>query len=389
MTGGGLPSGLQLLIIAGAAIGFYNLGFNAQQLFPLVLDSNDALAPGEMSGACAARLREAQIGFFSSHACWFNTSSSGDWTAAKMFMEVRRQARSKWDDKCAFMTLGLPLSSGPNKVENNNAGDNDDMQFALNVDEWQNEMSAIGAFDDCATFTYEDESKLRILEKAVEGQRNAYARPLWQDNEPTSLDIEFEKVTQAVIEGTVFVWITDPHRSPVIFKKFHGGLSSKRVAGIIWHRTMASAAAQRALKDEVEYISSFGFAVYLASATSEEMGQEYKRVARPSAFMRIDGVMWDSVYTVMNLDLTLSLVAIRMEHPYRIYLDDARSLCPERKMKSGFGTHPGQSWRPGERVCECHFEEFTTTMVDHTCSLAGLMNAAGVIRDAGLGGEGK
>jgi hypothetical protein len=36
----------------------------------------------------------------------------------------------------------------------------------------------------------------------------------------------------------------------------------------------------------VEYIASFGFAVYLASATSEEMGQEYKRVAKPSALLR-------------------------------------------------------------------------------------------------------
>jgi hypothetical protein len=27
-------------------------------------------------------------------------------------------------------------------------------------------------------------------------------------NEPTSLDIEFEKVSNAVIEGSVFVWIT-------------------------------------------------------------------------------------------------------------------------------------------------------------------------------------
>ena len=35
----------------------------------------------------------------------------------------------------------------------------------------------------------------------IEGQRHSYARPIWQDNEPTSLDIEFEKVTNAVIEA--------------------------------------------------------------------------------------------------------------------------------------------------------------------------------------------
>ena len=29
-----------------------------------------------------------------------------DGTAAKMYLEVRRQTKSKYDDKCAFMTLG-------------------------------------------------------------------------------------------------------------------------------------------------------------------------------------------------------------------------------------------------------------------------------------------
>jgi len=31
---------------------------------------------------------------------------------------------------------------------------------------------------------------------------------------------------------------------------------------------------------------------------------------------------------------------------------------------------------PGKRSCECHFEQFTTTMVDHSCGLAGLMESA-------------
>lgn len=257
-------------------------------------------------------------------------------------------------------------------------------------DEWQNEMRAIGAFDDCATFTYVDESHLSVLQKAIEGQRHSYARPVWRDDEPASLDDEFDKVSNAVIEGSVFVWITDPHRSPVLFKKFHRGLSSKRVSAVLWHRNIGSAAAQRALKDEVEYIASFGYAVYLAAATAEEMGQEYRRVSRPSAFMRVDGTLWDSVYGVMNLDVTLSLLAVRLEHPYRLYLDDQRSLCPERRVRGGggkAGRRPGMSGAADalrERVCECHFEQFTTTLVDHTCGLAGLMNSAGFARDAGL-----
>ena len=75
--------------------------------------------------------------------------------------------------------------------------------------------------------------------------------PYRRDGQPDSLDIQFEKITQVVNEGSVIVWISDPHRSPMVFKKFHAGLSSKRVSKLVWHRRMSSAAAQRALKDEV------------------------------------------------------------------------------------------------------------------------------------------
>ena len=59
-------------------------------------------------------------------------------TAAKMYLEVRRQTKSKYDDKCAFMTLGLPQASGPNKMDAAAGGgaaaaDSGDMQFALNT----------------------------------------------------------------------------------------------------------------------------------------------------------------------------------------------------------------------------------------------------------------
>jgi hypothetical protein len=50
------------------------------------------------------------------------------------------------------------------------------------------------------------------------------------------------------------------------------------------------------------------------------MGHDYKHAVRPNAFMRVDGTMWDQSFAVMNLDLTLSLVAVRLEHPYREYL---------------------------------------------------------------------
>ena len=52
------------------------------------------------------------MGWFSSHACWFNTSAGGDWTAAKMYMDVRRKSNYRYDDKCAFITLGIPTAQG-------------------------------------------------------------------------------------------------------------------------------------------------------------------------------------------------------------------------------------------------------------------------------------
>ena len=82
--------------------------------------------------------------------------------------------------------------------------------------------------------------------------------------------------------------------------------------------------------------------------------------------MRIDGKFWDPIFTVMNLDLTLSLIAVHKDTPYRLFLDDQQALCPERRTKSG------------GKMCECHFEAFTQTMVDHTCGIAGLMGRAGV-----------
>jgi hypothetical protein len=38
----------------------------------------------------------------------------------------------------------------------------------------------------------------------------------------------------------------------------------------------------RSLKDEVEFVSSFGYAVYLASAEEAEMNQQFQRVYTPS-----------------------------------------------------------------------------------------------------------
>jgi hypothetical protein len=58
--------------------------------------------------------------------------------------------------------------------------------------------------------------------------------------------------------------------------------------------------------------------------------------------------MWDSVYTVMNVDLTLSLMAVRLEHPYRQYLDDQSSLCPERKVS---GKSHERVWPDTKRPC--------------------------------------
>ena len=108
---------------------------------------------------------------------WFNTSTSSDWVASKLFFEVRKHTPAHNDDKCAFITLGVPAAGGPTKLADDASGD---MQFALDVDEWQTEMKSVDVFSQCSTFTYVEEDKMRILQKALEGQRNAYIRPSWE-----------------------------------------------------------------------------------------------------------------------------------------------------------------------------------------------------------------
>lgn len=59
---------------------------------------------------------------------------------------------------------------------------------------------------------------------------------------------------------------------------FKTGLASGRVGGLIWEREVLDAAHVRSLKDEVDFVSSFGYAVYLASAEEAEMNQQFQRV---------------------------------------------------------------------------------------------------------------
>ena len=59
-----------------------------------------------------------------------------------------------------------------------------------------------------------------------------------------------------------------------------GGLSSKKVAVIVWHRNIGSVAAQGALKDEVDYMVSYGYAVYLVR--NDPVGPWHPSLTLPS-----------------------------------------------------------------------------------------------------------
>jgi|AntAceMinimDraft_5_1070358.scaffolds.fasta_scaffold16367_1 hypothetical protein len=63
------------------------------------------------------------------------------------------------DDKCAFVTVGLPLARDA-------AAAGGGMQYALDTEEWQANMHGSGAFRDCATFTYATPEQVPVVQKA-------------------------------------------------------------------------------------------------------------------------------------------------------------------------------------------------------------------------------
>jgi hypothetical protein len=46
----------------------------------------------------------------------------------------------------------------------------------------------------------------------------------------------------------------------------------------VWEREVFASQHVRSLKDEVDFVSSFGYAVYLASAEEAEMNTDFQRV---------------------------------------------------------------------------------------------------------------
>jgi hypothetical protein len=53
--------------------------------------------------------------------------------------------------------------------------------------------------------------------------------------------------------------------------------------GQVWEREVFASQHVRSLKDEVDFVSSFGYAVYLASAEEAEMNTDFQRVYTVSA----------------------------------------------------------------------------------------------------------
>eukprot|EP00239_Pterosperma_sp_CCMP1384_P005590 CAMPEP_0197847268 /NCGR_PEP_ID=MMETSP1438-20131217/5677_1 /TAXON_ID=1461541 /ORGANISM="Pterosperma sp., Strain CCMP1384" /LENGTH=406 /DNA_ID=CAMNT_0043459139 /DNA_START=331 /DNA_END=1551 /DNA_ORIENTATION=+ len=310
-------------------------------------------------GACTLRTKQAQVGFFSSHACWYNISRRPDWVATRMFFQARAEAvKTKGagyvDDKCGFISIGTGQYE-LSQTQMNAYTQDYNAQVKMQLDDFVNNMRAASVFDQCYTFTYTPESQLPTAQQALAGNKIALVRPLWMDAD-TTLDTEYEKITSTIIEGTIFVKIAMTVFESDLLAGFKTGLGSGRVGALIWERAVHSDMHVRTLKDEVEFVSSFGYAVYLASAMEAEMNQQFQRVFKPSVFLRLDRGLWDNVYGLENADMSFTIVAVLQDHPFREYLDTHHSLCP---------IHVG---RGGVATCNCELELYEEA--PDTCGLA-------------------
>jgi len=313
--------------------------------------------------ACNDRTKHAQVGFFSSHACWFNISRRADWVATRLFFQSRAEAMKKGlthpgsDDKCGFISIGTGQYDEQQMAMAAYKQDND-ASTKLQLDDYVANMRAAAVFDQCYTFTYTLEKELPMAQQALSTIKSSLVRPLWKDAD-TTLDTEFSKITSSIVEGTIFVKAHIRAYESDLLAGFKTGLASGRVGGFIWQRSVTASEHVRSLKDEVDFVSSFGYAVYLASAEEAEMSQQFQRVYTPGGFVRLDRGLWDNTYAVPNADLVLTVVAVQQTHPFRSYLDSQQAMCPITVDKLG------------NAKCECVLENFGQAQDE--CSLAHLV----------------
>lgn len=350
------PANLVLLFVVSVFL-TYNAGYYTTNVFHHEALSK-AMADGDFSGqvasgplkACNNRIKAAQVGFFTTHSCWFNISRRPDWVATRLFFQARALASKKnsgpgGDDKCGFVSIGTgTYDPSPQLLA---AYRNDpEAGVKMNVDDYVLNMKASSAFDQCYTFTYTTERSLPMVQQALAGVRQALVRPLWSDAD-TTLDTEFAKITSSLVEGTIFVKSHLRAFESDLLAGFKTGLASGRVGAIVWEREVFASQHVRSLKDEVDFVSSFGYAVYLASAEEAEMNTDFQRVYTPSVYIRLDRGLWDGAYSVDNANLVLTIVAVQQSHPLRAYLDSQQALCPIKQSRSG-------------PTCDCMLENFPT-----------------------------
>lgn len=284
--------------------------------------------------------------------------------ATRLFFQSRAMAMKKGltapgaDDKCGFISIGTGTYDANPTLMAAYASD-PEAGAKLNLDDYVLNMKASSVFDQCYTFTYTSEQNLPLAQSAMAGVKQALVRPLWSDAH-TTLDTEFNKITSSVVEGTIFVKSHLRSYESDMLAGFKTGLASGRVGALVWERAVLAAAHVRSLKDEVEFVSSFGYAVYLASAEEAEMNQQFQRVYTPSVYVRLDRGLWDNMYSVANANLVLTLVAVQQSHPFRAFLDSSQALCPVSVDKFG------------NTNCECMLENYPAAGDD--CALASLVS---------------
>lgn len=365
-SGGGNPVTLAIFFLVAVFV-TYNVGYYSTLTFHNAGGDASSDPHDKKLGAgldsCTLRTKQAQVGFFSNHACWFNISRRPDWVATRMFFQTRAQASKKGmhlagaDDKCGFISIGTG-SYDPNPTFQSAYQSDKDARTKMQIDDYVANMKATNVFDQCYTFTYTQEQDLPIAQTALAGTKMSLVRPLWTDAD-TTLDVEFEKIGSAIVEGTIVVKSHLRSFESDLLAGFKTGLASGRVGAVIWEREVAEAKHVRSLKDEMEFVSSFGYAVYLASAQEAEMSQNFQRVYKPSAFLRIDRGLWDSTYAIPNAKIVLTVVAVKQDHPFRVFLDSNQALCPITLDKTG------------QAKCDCQLEKYD--VASEECSLANLV----------------
>jgi len=323
-------------VFAAYNLGFYaTLGFHETAGVSLLGDNLGRAVNSASLASCNERTKHAQVGFFSSHACWFNISRRPDWVATRLFFQSRSEAMKRGldaagsDDKCGFISIGT--GQYDNHPADMNAYRNDpDAGAKLQLDDYVANMRAAAVFDQCYTFTYSLEKELPMAQQAMAGIKSSLVRPLWRDAD-TTLDTEFSKISSTIVEGTIFVKIHIRAYESDLLAGFKTGLASGRVGGLVWERAV----------------------------TKSEMNQQFQRVYTPSGFMRLDRGLWDNTYAVANANLVLTVIAVQQTHPFRSFLDSRQSMCPITVDKKGTAS------------CECILENFGGAADD--CSLAHLV----------------